>query len=229
VREALHDAVVTLVQRGVRESSKGRFHSGEALDWSRLDFVGRQREMARVIRESLEARPKAKGGGRGVSVPLGNTSVFFVPSAIPAALTIAAAREMVGQPFLRDHEIYATLKDSMVTGPVHLIACHKGVSESQALRLLGFPDATIVTAPFGVYVADDIQKIQMLLIGNCRDETTTRHGVQRAFEWLEQTGESEKLASRAASRTRIVRTIHVEGAPSAANKAKGNRTERTGK
>jgi ABC-type dipeptide/oligopeptide/nickel transport system ATPase component len=60
-----------------------------------------------------------------------------------------------------------------IVGESGLIACHKTVTEAQALRLLGFPDATVVSAPFGVYVADDVQKIQMILIANCRDETTT--------------------------------------------------------
>ena len=39
-------------------------------------------------------------------------------------------------------------------GPVHVIACHKTATEAQAIRLLGFPDATVVSAPFGVFVAD---------------------------------------------------------------------------
>ena len=38
IKEALHDALLSLAQAGVRESGKGRFHSGQALDWSRLDF-----------------------------------------------------------------------------------------------------------------------------------------------------------------------------------------------
>ena len=49
VKEALHDALLVLAQAGVRESSKGRFHSGQALDWSRLDFNARRAEMRRVL------------------------------------------------------------------------------------------------------------------------------------------------------------------------------------
>jgi hypothetical protein len=64
-------------------------------------------------------------------------------------------------------------------GAGHLIACQKGVTETQALRQLGFPDAIAVTAPFGVYVADPVQKIQMVFIANCRDETTTLGQLQR--------------------------------------------------
>jgi hypothetical protein len=64
---------------------------------------------------------------------------------------------------------------------VHVIACHKGVTENQAVGLLGFPDATIVTPAFGVYVADNVQKIQLILLANCRDESSTRYAVQRFF------------------------------------------------
>ena len=59
----------------------------------------------------------------------------------------------------------------------------------------GFPDATVVSAPFGVFVADNIQKVQFAFIVNCRDEANTRHGVQRFFEWLAQTGEESLVAS----------------------------------
>ena len=40
---------------------------------------------------------------------------------IPAALSTAAARELVGQPFLRDH-IIANDLPKRVGGPVHVIA-----------------------------------------------------------------------------------------------------------
>jgi len=95
-------------------------------------------------------------------------------------------------------------------GPVHLIACQKGVTETQALRQLGFPDAIAVTAPFGVYVADPVQKIQMVFMANCRDETTTRGQLQRFLQWLAQEGEDRRLAGRAGARRRIADLIAKE-------------------
>ncbi|MBC7104126.1 MAG: hypothetical protein H5U22_26510 [Rhizobium sp.] len=211
VNEALGDAILNLTRKGSRESGRGKYSTGDALNWSRMDFVSRQGEMIRVLREVLKERSDAIEVGADVAVSVGGSkSVLFKPTAIPSAVTVAAAREMVGQPFLRDHEIYDGLKSIDAIGPVHLIGCQKTITESQAIRLLGFPDATIVTTPYGVYVADDIQKIQMLLIANCRDETTTRHGVQRLFEWLDQTGEGAALASRAASRRKIIKAISEE-------------------
>jgi hypothetical protein len=209
VNEALQDAVVTLVQRGVRESSKGRFHSGQALDWNRLDFTGRRDEMLRVLREAILQRNIASEDAGNLFVKLSATEILLVPHAIPAALSVAAAKEMVGQPFLKDHNFSPALTGKRA-GPVHLIACHKGATESQATKLLGFPDATVVSAPFGIYVADNVQKVQFALIRECRDEANTRHGVQRFFEWLEQNFEDVLLARRARSRAKIVKTIAGE-------------------
>src|SRR5205085_10590710 len=112
-------------------------------------------------------------------------------------------------PSLRDHESVGVLQNGEA-GPIHVVACHRGISESQAIKLLGFPDAVIVSPPFGIYVADNVQKIQLAFIANCRDETTTRNGVQRFFNWLKQSGEEAELAERAAARKRIVTAIARE-------------------
>jgi hypothetical protein len=209
VKEAILDALLCLAQAGVREASKGKFHAGEALDWSRLDFRARREAMRQVLRDAMRQRAGSKDDGSHLIVKLGSTDTVVVPDAIPASLSVGAAKEMVGQPFLRDHELSAALTGKR-GGPVHIIGCHKNATESQAIKLLGFPDATVVSPPFGVFVADNIQKVQFAFITNCRDETTTRHGVQRFFEWLEQTGEERLVAERAKSRGRIVRAIAKE-------------------
>lgn len=209
VREALRDAVVKLVQSGVLESGRARSYGGQALDWSRMNFIERQRAIVKILRDAVGQRTRAIEDKGNLVVQLEKNEVLFVPNAVPAAMSVAAAREMVGQPFLKDHTHDASLKGKR-GGPVHLIGCHKGITESQAMKLLGFPDATVVSTPFGVYVADDVQKIQVVLIRDCRDEANTRHGVQRFFEWLEQTGEGALLAQRASARARIVKSIAQE-------------------
>lgn len=208
VKEALRESLVTLTSRGVRESSKGRFHTGQALDWSRLNFSDRSEEIKETIAHTIAERFGYEYNSV-LRMPVDQDDILIVPNAIPAALSVSAAREMVGQPFLRDHERIELL-DTGTVGPIHIIGCHKGVTERQAMSLLGVPDVTLVTAPFGVYAADNIQKIQLILIANCRDQTTTRHGVQRFFEWLQQTGEDKILVQRAGSRSNIVRAISRE-------------------
>ena len=109
---------------------------------------------------------------------------------------------------LRDH-LLASVLTGKRGGPVHIIACHKSATESQAARLLGFPDATIVAPPFGIFVADLVQKVQFAFIAKCRDDANTP-GLQRFFDWLSQTGEEVRLAERALARARIVRAIAAE-------------------
>lgn len=208
VFEALADAVVTLTQRGVSAAASSRFDMGQALDWSRLDFRKRKIQMESVLKSALKWQADAKELNEAVIVQLAKKSVAIIVHAIPAAFTIAAARELVGRPFLLDHERVDLLKSAY--GPLHIIACHRGATETQATSFLGFPDATVVSGPFGIYVADDIQKIQFVFLANCRDDAHTRHAFQRFVEWLGQTGEVKKLVKRAESRAKIVKVIAGE-------------------
>jgi hypothetical protein len=212
VKDALHAAVITLTQAGVRDAARGKFYSGAALDWSRLDFSARQKEMVHVLRDALRVRKGSVEDSGKVFVQMDGYEVLAEPHAIPAALTVSPARDLVGQPFLRDHMLSGNLKGKR-GGPLHIIACHKGATENQAAKLLGFPDATFVTAPFGIWVADPVQKVQFAFIVNCRDEANTRHGLQRFMEWLSQTGEEVLLAERALARARIVAAIAKEAKP----------------
>jgi hypothetical protein len=209
VKELVRDLVLQLSHEGAREVKKSGANTGQALDWSRMNFADRQSEMVKTLVSSLGAKNKAKIVGGTVTIPLASKRILFRPSAIPAAFSVSAAREMVGQPFLRDHELSSAL-GSGVGGPVHTIACHKNVTEAQAMSLLGFPDATIVSGSFGVYVADNIQKIQLCLIANCRDAASTKHGIQKLFDWLQRTGEDGLLAQRAVSRAKILKIIAGE-------------------
>ncbi len=207
-KEIVRELVLQLAHEGAREFKRSGPNTGEALDWSRLNFSERRDVMVGVLEASLAEKKKAKRDGNAVIVPVAKTAVLFRPTAMPAAFSVAAAREMVGQPFLQDHKIVGSLKE--VGGPVHVVACRKSATEAQAMNLLGFPDATIVSGSFGIYIADNIQKIQICLISNCRDAASTKHGLQKLFEWLERTGEDKQLAIRALSRARILRAIERE-------------------
>ena len=94
IKEALHDALLALAQAGVRESGKGRFHSGQALDWSRLDFRARRAEMRRVLREAMRQRAGSKDDDGHLILKLAGTEILLVPDAIPAAISVGAAKEM---------------------------------------------------------------------------------------------------------------------------------------
>lgn len=197
--------VLGLAREGVGINSSGGYYAGEALEWSRMNFQTRRERMTAAVAGLLRGRggpQPSRADDRLAVVAIRGVRVGFLCDGIPAALGIAAARELVGQPFLRDHERTGDW-DAAIAGPVHLIACQKNVTESQALRQLGFPDAVVVAHPFGIYVADEAQKIQMAFIANCRDETTTRKGVQTFLNWLNEHGEVKRLVSRAQARRRL--------------------------
>lgn len=208
VREAVLDGVQSLAKLGGREARKGRYHTGEALHWSSLSFRERQMRMTEALAEAFAERAGGSRAENRVTLPIAGEAVLFVIHAIPAALSIPAARELVGHPFLRDFELVGEL--GATAGPVHVIGCQKSATETQAIAMLGFPDATIVSAPFGVYVADPVQKVQFLFVQNCRDPSMTRFGAQRFFDWLAQSAEDEALVSRAKSRSRIAAAIAGE-------------------
>ena len=210
-RQTLREAVAHMVRLGVREASKGKFFIGGALDWTRLDFRARQQKMEDILTETLMERYRGQRlqDLNGATLQVLGKQLLVVCTAISGSYSIPEARERASQRFLRDWQYAPVLKNN-VTGPVHFVACNRGMTETQATRQLGFADATIVTAPFGVYVADDIQKIQLVYLANCRDETTLRYQVQRVFDWLELAGERTLFLERAAARTRIVQAIAKE-------------------
>lgn len=208
VHKALVDAVLAQAREGGKGTGTLRSDLGAALEWNRLDFAGRRDVMRQVVGDALGQRTGSQKTKFGVVLPIDHKPTLIKVDAVPAAFSIAAAREPVGRPHLQDHLSAHALQK--VGGPVHLIACHRTVTETQATNLLGFPDATVVSSPFGIYVADEIQKMQFVFLANCRDPSQTRHAVQRFLDWLEQSGEGKYLAERAQARARIVKAIAQE-------------------
>ena len=206
-RQALLDATVALAQVGVRETSRGKYYSGEALNWQRLDLSAREAKMKEVLSRVLMGRARSRSGDADeVILRIADHDLLIVMHGMPGPASAGPAKEMVGQPHLSDFRRAARLTKA-VGGPVHLIVCQRTFTETQATRTLGFADATFVSAPFGLYVADEVNMVQLAFVANCRDETNTRYGVQRFLEWLDQTGEGVRLVERADSRANIVRAI----------------------
>ena len=216
--------VLSLAHAGVGVNTAKAYYAGEALAWGRKTFADRRGTMVQTVVSLLRSVSTATShpAPTVAAVEIEDLFIGFVCDAIPAAMTIPAARELVGQPFLRDHELTEGW-DPDICGPVHVIACQKSVTEAQALRQLGFPDALVVSHPFGVYVADEVQKIQMAFIANCRDETTTQERVETFLRWLNTHGEAKFLVQRARHRRQIsdfVRSVDAIEAASTAGAAK---------
>jgi hypothetical protein len=99
-------------------------------------------------------------GGENGSVGICQAEFNVAYSQAPGKVFVLSILE------LADHS-YSQLLSKVDGGPVHLIACHKGITSAQAQRTLGFLNATVVNTPFGIYVLDRIQAIQLVLIANC--------------------------------------------------------------
>ncbi|MEJ6006258.1 hypothetical protein WG899_11910 [Paucibacter sp. AS339] len=216
-RQSLGQAVAALVRGGSAVLSKDSYALGEALAWSRLSFSGRKAAMeascSAALLDRTAARPVVDRPTQVLLREEDAADLLICVHAIPAATSNAAAREMVGRPFLSDHlQLPSAEALPEAAGPVHLIACHRTATEKQATDLLGFPDATVVSTGFGVYVADPVQRIQLVLLANCRDDSSTRYAVQRFFDWLDRSGQRELLLQHAQARARIVRSIQAETA-----------------
>lgn len=73
--------------------------------------------------------------------------------------------------------------------------------------MLGVDDSTCFETPFGVFVSDEFQKTQLVIISNCVDDTATRVGLQKWIDWMKETAEETTLSDRATRRSMIVRAI----------------------
>lgn len=213
VRGEAMAAVRTLAHHGALDVRR-RSKIGSEIEWERKSFDVRKHLMEEALVDALHEvlgpgpdDVPAASHGRATIASLGGRDVLFVCHGAPEGLAVAASREMVGQPFLRDHLLAGRLRGDGrrgTVGPVHVIASMTSATESQARRLLGFPDATVVKDVWGVWVSDPLQRIQVLLIDRCTSVSATRARVQQAITWLHATREDATLVERAARRARVV-------------------------
>lgn len=214
--EIIRKKLATLTKRAVRRRLGTSFDMGNALDWSKFDFATRKQKIETVLFNFLvdmggkKVAGEWESGARTAVTVIDKSLVLWCVHAIPAATSIAAARELVGQPFVRDHLFVPLLKKSRSVGPLHLIGCHKSITESQALKVRGIADCTIVKTDFGIYLADSIQKIQIIFLANCRDLTATQSAITEMFQWFEQSDEKVDIVKRARSRKKILTAIAKE-------------------
>lgn len=207
ISKILVNNLIKYVTKEIVHQKEELSHRGEALDWNKLNFYKRSEKIKNVLLNSIEERANytpIKEDSHALKFE--DENLLLKVHSIPASFSIGAAREMVGQPFLEEHKLINEIDDDFI-GPVHIIGCHKAITESQAMKTLGFPDAMVLKTHFGVYVADNVQKIQMIFISNCIDTEHTRSGFQQMYLWLENTDEIKSLLNRARARKEIISKI----------------------
>src|SRR5260370_24578940 len=72
-----------------------------------------------------------------------------------------------------------------VGGTLHVILCHKNITESQVISFMGHPDLFIVRPATSFFVADRITFVQAIFLMNAIDEDAIRANLQSMFEWVE--------------------------------------------
>lgn len=208
--ELLQERVAHLAIRGARAGGQ-KLDRGQALDWNRLDLDARRVAMRTALARAFDlVDTVADPATQLQAVTVNGDRLAVLLDAIPAALSNAAARERVGQPFLQDHTRVDQLRRLDAPGIVHVVACHRSITESQALRMLGSPDAMAVTSDFGIYALDRVQKVQMLFLAGCGNETAIAARLRLLEEWLKSSGEQARLLDNAQSRQRILQVIAQE-------------------
>ena len=205
----LHQRVAELAKRGASLAG-GRVDRGTALDWARLEPAQRARAMRHALRDALGGVEVEPGGDVRVATLL-DRRVLFRIGATAAPLTTAAVRDRIAEALRRDHRLAPVLEREDAAGPVHLVACYRSVTEAQALKLVGSPDAIAIASDFGVLALDAVAKLQLVLLARCHDETSTALAMRRLREWLVASDEGERLERRAAARRDIVAAIARHG------------------
>jgi hypothetical protein len=87
----------------------------------------------------------------------------------------------------------------------HISVCYRDPTEKQATEPLGFPDANVISANFGIYLVDPVQRILLALLANCRNGTTLRRSA--LLSRLDRSDQDHLLAAHA----RAHRARHSEG------------------
>src|ERR1044072_1237537 len=118
VRQEIRDVVVTLVQSAATTPDLSKSNNGPALEWHRMSYAARENAMRTQLQAALTGQPGAKPGKqkftdgewRTMWLTFGGKKVLAALHAVPARLSQAAARELVGQAFLMDYTLHDQLK-----------------------------------------------------------------------------------------------------------------------
>jgi hypothetical protein len=202
VKITVKDATLNLFKKGVKLSKKAQ-NLGTILEWKKFNYDTRSKKIKEALKTKFEILKKDLDL---VYYEDNKKKVLCKIHAIPDSLSVSAAKERVGQPFLND--IYDNKElQNCDGGIVHFIGCYKNITETQVRKIMGFPDVILIKDEFGIYVADKIYKIQMVFLEKCIDESNTIKQIENFFDWLNRSGELEEFMKRANDRREIILKI----------------------
>ena len=121
-------------------------------------------------------------------------------------MAVAEARNLIGRPFLNEHT-YIRGTD-LKSGVIHFVAVYGNITETQAKNLVGYPDLTVIRAPFGLYLWEKNTHIQMFFLKACINPQTVKTRLSQVTLWLSGSRELARIiASPGCAVQRLRRSI----------------------
>jgi hypothetical protein len=167
---------------------------GETLDWSKLNYSERQEALFSKLESTFSAIA-------------GLETVIKAFHAIPDNMSVADARNMIGRPFIEEHEMIKQKKEK--SGIIHFVAIYGNATETQVKNLVGYPDLTVIKGSFGYYLWEKNSHIQMFFLTKCINPQTVKTRLLQLINWLNGSGELSKIVVRANARFSILNAINL--------------------
>lgn len=172
--------------------SKGSNLFKSTLDWSKLNYAERINELKQLLEDAIKDETKLD-------------SIIKQYHAVPDNMSVADARNRIKRPFLEEHD--EVKNNTLKRGVLHFVAVYGSVSEIQAKNLVGYPDLTVIKAPFGLYLWDKIRHIQMFFFHKCINSEKIGTRITELNNWLSESQELANILNRAKARYLINKVI----------------------
>jgi hypothetical protein len=176
-----------------KEQVSGNNVFGSTLDWSKLNYSERQEAISIQIKLNFDSIPAL-------------TTVLKAFHAIPDNMSVADARNLIGRPFIKEHELVKNKVEK--SGVIHFIAVYGNATEIQVKNLVGYPDLTVIKGTFGFYLWEKNTHVQMFFFTKCINPQTIKIRLSQLINWLNGSGEQPRIVVRANARFSILDAIN---------------------
>jgi hypothetical protein len=167
---------------------------GSTLDWSKLTYHERQSEMISLLELTYKSIPAFE-------------KTIKAYHAIPDNMSVADARNLIGRPFIEEHELIKDREED--SGVIHFVAVYGSATELQVKNLVGYPDLVVIKGSFGFYLWEKNRHIQMFFLTKCINHQTIRRRLSQLTNWLRISREQLKIVRRAMARYSILNAINM--------------------
>lgn len=163
---------------------------GDTLHFAQLTYAERRQEITSKLGHDV--------------IPIFKDTIVNV-DAIPDNMSVSDARNLIGRPFL--NELHLIKGQSLKSGVIHCIGVFGSVTELQVKNLVGFPDLAVNKTPFGYYLWDTTNHIQMFFLQKCINTNAVGTNINYLSQWLKTSKEEGNVMKRAEARFKILKVI----------------------